>query len=71
VTVQFLDGAGRPSLYTFDLFTRGGAYWGGAMGYPARQWALRDVYPAADEPLFWRLVYEPAVRSLDAAAAEE
>jgi hypothetical protein len=65
VSVQFLDREGRPLSYTLDLFTRDGAYWGGAMGYPPRQWALRDVYPTGEEPLFWRLVYEPAVRSLD------
>jgi hypothetical protein len=70
VTVQFLDRIGRPLSYTFDLFTRDGAYWGGAMGYPPRRWALRDVYPAGQEPLFWRFVNEPAVRSLDAAPGE-
>jgi hypothetical protein len=70
VSVQFMDQEGRPLQYTFDLFTRDGAYWGGAMGYPPRRWALRDVYPAGQEPLFWRFVYEPAVRSLDAVTPE-
>lgn len=40
------------------------------MGYPPRRWVLRDAYPAGQEPLFWRLVSEPAVRSLDAGAPE-
>ncbi|MGE5141603.1 MAG: hypothetical protein ACM3JD_19220, partial [Rudaea sp.] len=37
VDVQFLDPAGAPLVYRFDLFTRGGAYWGAAEGYPVRQ----------------------------------
>ena len=64
VSVQFLDQEGRTLSYTVDLFTRGGAYWGGATGYPPRQWVLRDVYPAGQEPIFWNLVHESAVRSL-------
>ncbi len=56
VDVQFLDPSGAPVVYRFDLFTRGGAYWGAAEGYPARQWVLRDVYLASEEPVYWRIV---------------
>jgi hypothetical protein len=63
--VQFLDAAGSPVHYAFDLFTLGGAYWGAATGWPARRWALRDVYEVGEEPLFWRMVWEPQVRHLD------
>jgi len=65
VSIQFLDRNGSPLIYVFDLFTRGGPYWGGAMGYPPRRWALRDVYPSSQEPLFWRWLYEPHTRYLD------
>ena len=69
IAVQFLDREGLPLLCTFDVFHRGGSYWGAAAGYPARSWALRDVYAQADEPLFWRWVYEPNVRCLDCPPA--
>jgi hypothetical protein len=65
ITVQFLGQDGWPLLYLFDVFNRGGSYWGAAAGYPPRSWALYDVYPQGDEPLFWRWVYEPTVRCLD------
>jgi hypothetical protein len=64
VHVQFLDGDGVPHGYIFDIFHREGPYWGAAMGYPVRRWALYDVYPYDEEPLYWRLVYEPSVRWL-------
>ena len=60
--VQFLDRKGLPILYTFDVFTREQPYWGGAAGYPPRDWVLRDVYPHGQEPLFWPLIYEPQIR---------
>ena len=65
LSVQFLDNNGSPLIYVFDVFHRGGSYWGAAQGYPARSWALYDVYPQEQEPLFWRLVYDPNVRRLD------
>lgn len=68
IQVQFVDRQGQPLAYTVDVFTGDGAYWGAAMGYPVRHWVLRDVYPADEQPLFWRYVYEPAVRSLDAVS---
>jgi len=64
VSVQFLDQQGLPVTYVFDVFHRDGSYWGAAMGYPRRHWVLRDVYLRDEEPLFWRLVYEPKVRHL-------
>jgi len=68
VSVQFLDQQGLPVTYIFDVFHRDGSYWGAAMGYPRRHWVLRDVYPREQEPLFWRMVYEPRVRHLDQAS---
>lgn len=65
IHVQFLDRDGSPLAYVFDVFHRGGPYWGGAAGYPPRRWALYDVYPRDEEPLFWRYVYEPTVQWLD------
>lgn len=43
----------RVWLYVLDVVTRGGAYWGGAMGYQPREWMLVDVYPASEQPLYW------------------
>jgi len=65
VSVQFLDQQGLPVTYIFDVFHRDGSYWGAAMGYPRRHWVLRDVYLRDEEPLFWRLVYEPNIQHLD------
>ena len=65
VSVQFLDQQGLPVTYIFDVFHRDGSYWGDAMGYPRRHWVLRDIYLRGEEPLFWRLVYEPKVHHLD------
>ena len=64
MSVQFLDQEGLPVTYIFDVFHRGGSYWGGAAGYPPRDWVLRDVYPRGDDPLFWRWVYKAQVRYL-------
>ena len=44
----------RVRYYVFDVLTRGGAYWGGAMGYQPREWMLVDVYPMGEQPLVWR-----------------
>jgi hypothetical protein len=41
-------------IYVFDVVTRGGAYWGGTLDYPPREWMLVDVYRMGDEPLYWR-----------------
>ncbi len=64
VRVQFLDQDGLPVTYVFDVFHQDGAYWGAAAGYPPRRWALRDVYPRGEEPLYWRWVYTPRVEHL-------
>jgi hypothetical protein len=40
-------------VYVFDVATRGGAYWGEAMGYPPREWMILDVYPMREQPLYW------------------
>lgn len=65
ITVQFLDRRGLPVTYVFDVFHRDGPYWGAAAGYPPRHWVLRDVYARGQEPLFWRMLYEPKVHYLD------
>ena len=64
VRVQFIDRHGLPISYIFDVFHRDGPYWGSAMGYPTRHWVLRDVYPADEEPLYWRMVQQTDVRQL-------
>jgi len=71
ISVQFLDQQELPVTYIFDVFHRDGSYWGAAAGYPPRHWVLRDVYARGQEPLFWRLVYEPNVRHLDWPPAPE
>jgi hypothetical protein len=68
VNVQLLDRNGAPLVYVFDVFTREQPYWGAAVGYPPRQWIVRDVYALGQEPLFWRLIYEPSIRRLDRPA---
>jgi len=62
IMVQFLDKNEQPKLYTFDVFAREQPYWGGAAGYPSRDWVIRDVYPYDQEPLFWMQVYEPQIQ---------
>jgi hypothetical protein len=48
-----ISGRDQPeTVYVFDLLVPGG-YWGAAAGYPARQWAIRDVYPEGAAPLAW------------------
>ncbi len=64
ISVQFLDQRGLPAAYVFDVFHRDGPYWGAAASYPPRHWVLRDVYARGQEPLFWRMLYEPEVRHL-------
>lgn len=64
VDVQLYTRAGLPFHYMFDIFDLSTeANW----GQPSR-WAIRDVYrlyPQREEPLFWRMRYAPAVRTLD------
>ncbi len=62
IRVQFLDRNGLPIHYTFDVFAREQPYWGGAVGYPPRDWVIRDVYPRGQAPLFWTQIYEPRIR---------
>jgi len=64
IKVQFLDKNELPVVYTFDVFTREQPYWGAAAGYPPRDWVIRDVYPENKQPLFWRLLYEPQIQSI-------
>jgi hypothetical protein len=64
IKVQFLDKNGLPILYTFDVFTREQPYWGDALGYPPRDWVIRDVYSDDKKPLFWRLIYESQIQSI-------
>jgi hypothetical protein len=67
ISVQFLDKNGLPIGYTFDVFTRDQPYWGGAEGYPPRDWVIRDIYSLDKEPLFWILVYAPQIRSIQSS----
>ena len=62
--VQLLDQRGLPVTVIFDVFHPDGPYWSAAMRYPLRHWVLRDVYARSEEPLFWRLLYEPNVHHL-------
>jgi hypothetical protein len=62
IRVQFMDKHGLPNLYIFDVFTREQPYWGGAEGYPPRDWVIRDVYPFDQNPMYWLLIYEPQIR---------
>jgi len=66
VWVQLIDDSGDPLAYWFDVFARQQPYWGDALGNPLRRWIIRDIYPVEEDPLFWRLVFESNVRSLDA-----
>jgi len=66
IKVQILDQVGKPLQYTFDVFAREQPYFGGAQGYPERDWVIRDVYPSDQEPLFWLYVYQPHVIYLKA-----
>lgn len=59
VRVLWNDQSGTAESYFFDVFARGGAYWGEALGFPARQWEIREVYPAGVEPLYWKFSSRP------------
>ena len=61
VRVQVLDQSGQPWSYNFDVFVDG-PYFGAAEGNPYRHWMLRDVYPAGDLPLYWRLLYTGTIQ---------
>ena len=56
ISVQFIDQEGQPFLYKFDVFARKQPYFGAAVGYPPRDWVIRDVYPSDQNPIFWKLV---------------
>jgi hypothetical protein len=68
IQVQFLDKMGAPIVYIFDIFTREQPYWGDAEGYLPRDWIIRDIYSQDKKPLFWTLVYEPQIQSIQSAA---
>lgn len=64
IDVQLYNRTGLPFHYMFDIFDLSGE---ANRGQPSR-WAIRDVYrlyPQREEPLFWRMRYAPAVRTLD------
>jgi len=48
-----VSGGSEPRQYMFDVLVLGG-YWGWMEGYPVRHWQIVDVYPAGEEPLYWR-----------------
>jgi len=49
-----ISGGDEARQYVFDVLVRGGAYWGEWEGYPVRHWQIVEVYPAGEEPLYWR-----------------
>jgi len=49
-----VSGRNEPRQYVFDLLVRGGSYWGMLEGYPVRHWQIVDIYPPAEEPVYWR-----------------
>ncbi len=63
MTVHLAASDGSRLVYMFDVFARGKTCWEGDSLCLPRRWALRDVYPAGEEPIFWRAVYrcEPDV----------
>ncbi|MBN1921430.1 MAG: hypothetical protein JW892_09310 [Anaerolineae bacterium] len=66
IMVQFMQGE-LPLTYMFDVFAREQPYFGAAIGYPPRDWVIRDIYPRGDNPLFWNLVYEPDIHQVQSA----
>lgn len=48
-----VSGRDEPRQYVFDLLVPGGPYWGEMEGYPVRHWQIVDIYPTAEEPLYW------------------
>jgi len=54
VHVALRSSSGQTHNYVFDVGTKGGPYWGAAMGYPVRHWVIRDVYPDGEAPLYWQ-----------------
>jgi hypothetical protein len=45
--------------YIFDVFHYEGSYWGTITGEP-RHWALFDVYPEGEKPLYYRYERRPS-----------
>ena len=64
ILVQFMDKNDQPLSYTFDIFNRDQPYWGGAEGYPSRDWVIRDVYLQGQKPLFWTLINDSQIRNV-------
>jgi hypothetical protein len=54
IRVQLVDSNNSKDIYIFDVFHRETSYWGPVLNYPVRHWVLRDIYPANQEPLFWK-----------------
>lgn len=52
INVRFVDTYGNPRTFFFDVFTREQPYWGGAEGFPPRDWVIRDVYPHDQKPMY-------------------
>lgn len=49
-----VSGGNEPGQYVFDLLVAGGCYWGEMQGHPVRHWQIVDIYPPAEEPVYWR-----------------
>lgn len=72
MSVSATDRAGRTHELIFDIWTKDGAYWGEAAGFPRRDWTLREVYPRGERslrrPAIVPLTRDDAIRSMRSAA---
>ncbi len=49
-----VSGGNEPRQYVFDVLAPPMSYLGRWGGYPVRHWQILEVYPAGEEPLYWR-----------------
>lgn len=49
-----VSGGNELRQYVFDLLAPGRPCWPEMEGYPVRHWQIVDVYPTAEEPVYWR-----------------